>query len=63
MFTATTEDVFTAATIGSAKALLRKDLGRLAVGMKADIVLVDMETPPGVMGFGRGVLFIQEQWQ
>jgi 5-methylthioadenosine/S-adenosylhomocysteine deaminase len=45
VFTATTEDVFTAATIGSAKALLRKDLGRLAVGMKADIVLVDMETP------------------
>jgi 5-methylthioadenosine/S-adenosylhomocysteine deaminase len=43
--TATTEDIFTAATIGSSNALLRQDLGRLAVGMKADIVLVDMQAP------------------
>jgi cytosine/adenosine deaminase-related metal-dependent hydrolase len=34
-------DVFNAATLGGAKALGRKDIGRLAVGAKADIVLVD----------------------
>ncbi|MEZ5784831.1 MAG: chlorohydrolase family protein [Rhizobiaceae bacterium] len=35
-------DVFNAATLGGAKALRRDDLGRLAPGAKADIVLVDM---------------------
>ena len=35
--------VFDAATIGGAKALRRDDLGRLAVGAKADIVLIDLE--------------------
>jgi 5-methylthioadenosine/S-adenosylhomocysteine deaminase len=35
--------VFNAATLGGAKALGRTDLGRLAAGAKADIVLVDME--------------------
>lgn len=35
-------DVFNAATVGGAKALGREDIGRLAVGAKADIVLVDM---------------------
>jgi cytosine/adenosine deaminase-related metal-dependent hydrolase len=35
-------DVFNAATLGGAKALGRKDIGRLAVGAKADIVLVDV---------------------
>ena len=34
-------DVFNAATLGGAKALGRDDLGRLAPGAKADIVLVD----------------------
>ena len=45
MFTTTTEEVFTAATIGGASALMRDDIGRLAVGMKADIVLVDVKHP------------------
>ena len=40
-----TADVFHAATVGGAKALLRDDLGRLAPGMKADIVLVDCADP------------------
>lgn len=34
-----------AATIGGARALLRNDLGRLAAGAKADIVLVDLQHP------------------
>ena len=34
-------DVFTAATVGGAIALERDDLGRLAVGARADIVVVD----------------------
>jgi cytosine/adenosine deaminase-related metal-dependent hydrolase len=37
-----TAEVFNAATIGGAKALGRSDIGRLAVGAKADIVLVDV---------------------
>lgn len=37
-----TADVFRAGTVGGATALLRDDLGRLAPGMKADIVLVDL---------------------
>jgi cytosine/adenosine deaminase-related metal-dependent hydrolase len=36
-------DVFNAATLGGAKALGRNDLGRLATGVKADIVLVDFD--------------------
>jgi cytosine/adenosine deaminase-related metal-dependent hydrolase len=38
----TAEDVFNAATLGGAKALGRPDLGRLAPGAKADIVIVDL---------------------
>jgi cytosine/adenosine deaminase-related metal-dependent hydrolase len=38
-------DFFDAATIGGATALLRDDLGRLAPGMKADLVLVDLACP------------------
>jgi 5-methylthioadenosine/S-adenosylhomocysteine deaminase len=38
-------DVFNAATLGGAKALGRADIGRLAVGAKADIVLVDVTHP------------------
>ncbi len=43
--TVTTADLFHAATVGGANALLRNDLGRLAVGSKADIVLVDLDCP------------------
>src|SRR5256886_158505 len=38
------QDVFDAATLGGARALGRDDLGRLAPGAKADIVIVDLET-------------------
>jgi len=38
----TAGDVFNAATLGGAKALGRKDIGRLALGVKADIVVVDL---------------------
>jgi len=38
-------ELFHAATIGGAKALGREDLGRLAVGAKADLVLLDLEAP------------------
>lgn len=37
-------DVFNAATIGGADALGRKDLGRLAPGAKADVVIIDLRT-------------------
>jgi cytosine/adenosine deaminase-related metal-dependent hydrolase len=40
---ATAADVFSAATLGGAQALGRDDLGRLAPGAKADIVVVDMQ--------------------
>ena len=38
-----TADMLHAATIGGANAVLRQDIGRLAPGMKADIVVVDLE--------------------
>ncbi len=40
-----TSDVFEAATIGGAKALRRDDIGRLSVGAKADLVLVELKHP------------------
>ncbi len=40
-----TFDVFNAATTGGARALRRDDIGRLAVGAKADLVLVDLDHP------------------
>ena len=40
-----TVDVFNVATIGGAKALGRPDLGRLATGAAADIVLIDTTHP------------------
>ena len=41
----TTAEGFHAATIGGAKALGRDDIGRLAPGAKADVVLVDLDLP------------------
>jgi len=41
----TSADVFNAATLGGAQALLRDDIGRLVVNAKADIVIVDIEHP------------------
>ena len=38
-------DVFNAATLGGARALHRDDLGRLASGAKADIVIIDLTKP------------------
>jgi cytosine/adenosine deaminase-related metal-dependent hydrolase len=43
--TVSTADLFHAATVGGATALMRDDIGRLAPGMKADLVLVDLECP------------------
>ncbi len=43
--TMTTTDVFDAATIGGARALGREDIGRLAPGCRADLVLVDATHP------------------
>ncbi|HVH74761.1 MAG TPA: amidohydrolase family protein [Stellaceae bacterium] len=40
-----TADVFHAATVGGARALMREDLGRIAAGKKADLVLVDLAHP------------------
>ena len=42
---ADTASVFHAATVGGADALGRADLGRLAVGSKADCVLLDLSHP------------------
>ena len=39
----TAREIFDAATLGGATALQRPDLGRLAAGAKADIVLVDLD--------------------
>ena len=39
----TTADILHAATVGGANALKRDDLGRLAPGMKADLVVVDLK--------------------
>lgn len=38
-------DIFHAATVGGARALLRDDIGRLAPGCRADLVLVDLQQP------------------
>ncbi len=43
--TMSTTDVFDAATIGGARALGREDIGRLAPGCRADLVLVDATHP------------------
>ena len=41
----TTADLFAAATVGGAAALMRDDIGRVAPGKKADLVLVDLTQP------------------
>lgn len=41
-FAASAADVFTAATVGGATSLGRDDLGRLAPGARADVVIVDL---------------------
>lgn len=41
----TTAEIFHAATVGGAKALLRDDIGRLAPGAKADLVLIECDHP------------------
>jgi 5-methylthioadenosine/S-adenosylhomocysteine deaminase len=48
LFAASAAEVFEAATLGGARALGRDDLGRLAPGAKADIVLIDLETRDGL---------------
>jgi 5-methylthioadenosine/S-adenosylhomocysteine deaminase len=42
---ASTADVFHAGTVSGARALMRDDLGKLAVGAKADIVVLDAHQP------------------
>jgi cytosine/adenosine deaminase-related metal-dependent hydrolase len=40
-----TSDIFNAATVGGARALRRDDIGRLAPGCRADVVLIDISHP------------------
>jgi cytosine/adenosine deaminase-related metal-dependent hydrolase len=51
LFAATAAEVFSAATLGGARALGRHDLGRLAPGAKADIVIIDL-TGNGTLRYG-----------
>src|SRR5204863_187044 len=51
LFAASAGEVFAAATLGGARALGRDDLGRLAPGAKADIVVVDL-TGGGTLRYG-----------
>src|SRR5262245_13272244 len=44
LFAASAAEVFEAGTLGGARALGRDDLGRLAPGAKADIVVIDLTT-------------------
>ena len=44
-FAGSSREIFNAATLGGAKGLGRKDLGRLAPGAKADILIIDLQKP------------------
>ncbi len=50
-FAATAAEVFTAATLGGARSLGRDDIGRLAPGALADIIIIDL-SGRGTMRFG-----------
>jgi cytosine/adenosine deaminase-related metal-dependent hydrolase len=41
----TAAELFTAATVGGARAMKRDDLGRITVGAKADFLLIDLDHP------------------
>ncbi|WP_379068159.1 amidohydrolase family protein [Mesorhizobium sp. UC22_110] len=45
VFDLSTGDVFEAATLAGARALGRTDIGRLSVGAKADLVVIDLDAP------------------
>ncbi len=53
-------DIFRAATTGGARALGRTDIGRLNIGSRADIVLVDLGVPSMRPGFDplRSLVFV-----
>lgn len=45
VFDLSTSDIFEAATLSGARALGRSDIGRLSIGAKADLVVVDLDAP------------------
>lgn len=45
VFDLTTGDIFDAGTLAGARALGRTDIGRLSVGAKADLLLIDLDAP------------------
>jgi len=45
VFDLSTSDVFEAATLAGARALGRSDIGRLSVGSKADLLVIDLDAP------------------
>jgi 5-methylthioadenosine/S-adenosylhomocysteine deaminase len=45
VFDLSTSDVFDAATLSGAKALGRADIGRLSVGAKSDLLVIDLNAP------------------
>ncbi|PWK74012.1 amidohydrolase family protein [Aminobacter sp. AP02] len=45
VFDINTADIFDAATLAGAKALGRDDIGRLSVGAKADLLVIDLDAP------------------
>jgi 5-methylthioadenosine/S-adenosylhomocysteine deaminase len=51
LFAATAAEVFTAATLGGARSLGRDDIGRLAPGALADIIIIDL-SGRGTLRFG-----------
>lgn len=45
VFDLSTGDIFDVATLAGARALGRSDIGRLSVGAKADLLVIDLDTP------------------